>query len=254
MNYKWLYLLLATQLLFSCGVAKRNSATGYKIVSIEGTIIEMNKDHGSNKEMQDLVDKYKVSLDKEMSQVLGRSEEFMQYKRPESLLTNFTSDAMREYGKTYFKDGADISFMNVNGHRANLPAGDITMGNMYETYSFDNAIVFLELKGEDLIKIFEAYARLGGAGISSNVRLKIKDKKIVSATLDGEPVDKKRIYKVVTIDYLADGNDSMVALKNAINLVETGKTLRDVMIDYVKQQTAEGKLLSSQLDGRIIIE
>lgn len=252
MNYKWLYYPLITLLVVSCGSYKPSYK--HSIISMSGTIVEMNKEQGTNQEMQAFVNKYKVSLDKEMTEVIGKSDEFMQYKRPESLLTNFTSDVMKKYGDMHVPNGADVAFVNVNGHRANLPKGEITLGNLYEIYSFDNTVSFLELKGEDLSKIFDSYARIGGAGISSNARLLVKDKKIVSATLDGKPIDPNKIYNVVTIDYLADGNDNMTAFKNAVKIVDTGITLRDVMIDYVRKQTAEGKTLTSKIDGRITIE
>ena len=252
MNYKWLYYSLLSLLIVSCGSSK--SSYKHSIVSMSGTIVEMNKDQGTNEVMLTLVNKYKGSLDKEMNEVVGQSDVFMQYKRPESLLTNFTSDVMKEYGDSHITNGADIAIMNVNGHRASMPKGVITLGNLYEIYSFDNTVAFLELKGEDLSKIFDAYARIGGAGISSNTRLLVKDKKIVSATLDGKPIDKNKIYNVVTLDYLADGNDSMVAFKNAIKMVNSGVTLRDIMIEYVRKQTSEGKTLNSEIDGRITIE
>ena len=248
MKYKWLFYLLLIQLIVSCGSYR------YAIVDISGTIVEMNKEQGTNKEMQAFVDKYKGTLDSEMNVVLGKSTEFMAYKRPESLLTNLTSDVMKLYGDEHIPNGADIGIMNVHGHRAFLPKGDITLGNLYEIYSFDNTITFLKLKGEDLSKIFDAYSRIGGAGISSNAHLVVKDRKIVSATLDGKPIDKDKIYSVVTLDYLADGNDNMNAFKDAIETDNTGVTLRDIMIDYVREQTAQGKEITSVEDGRITIE
>ncbi len=248
MKYKWPLYLLLIQLFVSCGSYR------YTIVDMKGSIVEMNQDQGTNSEMQALVDKYKGVLDDEMNVVVGTSSKFMPYGRPESLLTNFTSDVMKEYGDTHLPNGADVSIMNVNGHRAFMPEGEITMGNLYEIYSFDNTIAFLELKGEDLMKIFDAYARIGGAGISSNAHLLVKDQKIVSATLDGKPIDKNKIYNVVTLDYLADGNNSMTAFKNAVKIDNTGVTLRDIMIDYVHKQTAQEKEISSVEDGRITIE
>jgi hypothetical protein len=59
---------------------------------------------------------------------------------------------------------------------------------------------------------------------------------------------------VVTLDYLADGNDSMNAFKDAIKMNNTGIVLRDIIIDYVRKQTAEGKAITSKIDGRITIE
>ena len=256
MNYKWILYTLSALIAVSCCTYKQadRQAPQYAITNITGHIVEMNQEHGTNAEMQAFVNKYKGTLDKQMNEVLGTSSEFMQKGRPESLLTNLTSDVMKEYGDKHFSNGADVAIMNVNGHRATLPKGNITLGNLFEVYSFDNTITFLEVKGEDLAKVFEAYAYRGGKGISSNVRLVIGDRKLKSATVNGEPIDANKIYNVVTIDYLADGNNGMKALRDAVSINDTGITLRDVMIDYVRQQTAKGKEISSQLDGRITIE
>ncbi len=188
-----------------------------------------------------------------MNEVIGYSAQFMDYKRPESLLTNLTSDVMKAYGDEHLPQGADVGVMNVHGHRATLPQGQITVGNLYETYSFDNAITFLELKGSDLKKIFDAYARIGGAGISSNVKLVAGEGKVKSVTIDGRPIADEKVYRIVTLDYLAEGNDNMAAFRNALSRTDTGVTLRDVMIAYVKEQTRRGDEVVSTLDGRIII-
>jgi len=37
----------------------------------------------------------------------------------------------------------------------------------------------------------------------------IEDSKVKNVTVDGEPVDESRHYNVVTVDYLAEGNDHM---------------------------------------------
>lgn len=262
MRYKWILYTLTTLLVVSCNSYKqvdkhqqtKRVAPQYVITNISGQIVEMNQEQGTHAEMQAFVDKYKVTLDKQMNEVIGTSSELMQKGRPESLLTNLTSDVMKAYGDQNIEGGADVSIMNVNGHRSTLPKGDLTLGNLFEVYSFDNTITFLEVKGEDLIKIFEAYARIGGKGISSNARLVINNRKLKSATLDGKSIDPNKIYNVVSIDYLADGNNGMNALRDAVSINDTGVTLRDVMIDYVRKQTAEGKQISSQLDGRITIE
>ena len=110
------------------------------------------------------------------------------------------------------------------------------------------------MKGRDLTKIFDAYARIGGAGISSNVKLLIEGRKVKSVTIDGQPIDKDKIYHIVTLDYLAEGNDNMSAFRDAITSVNTGITLRDVMIDWVKEQTRRGEEIESALDGRIVVK
>lgn len=227
----------------------------YRVSEISGTIVAMDASYDTppHEKMQELVNSYKAELDYEMNIIIGKSARFMDYRRPESLLTNLTSDVMKAYGDEHLPNGANIAVMNVHGHRATLPEGDVTVGNLFEIYSFDNAITFLEVKGSDLNKIFDAYARIGGAGISGNVRLVIERGKVKSVTVDGEPVDEDRHYKVVTVDYLAEGNDNMAAFRDAVAHTYTGVTLRDVMINWMKEQTRQGKVVDSVLDGRIKI-
>lgn len=248
MRLKTIWIACLATLLLSCNHQ-------YRITELSGTIVEINAELDSHpqRDMEVLVQSYKAKLDQEMNVVIGTSAQFMDYKRPESLLTNLTSDVMKSYGDEHLPGGADIGVMNVHGHRANLPKGDITIGNLYETYSFDNTVIFLELKGSDLEKMFDAYARIGGAGISSNVKLVIDNRKVKSVTIDGRTIDKDKIYHIVTLDYLAEGNDNMSAFRDAVSSVDTGITLRDVMIDWVKEQTRRGEEIDSQLDGRITI-
>ena len=242
-------LALAAILLISC------KSQQYRISNMSGFVVEMNNSFDANpdRKMQALVQKYKTELDNEMNEVIGTSTQMLDYSRPESLLTNLTSDVMKAYGDEHLQSGADVAIMNVNGHRANMPQGKITVGSLYEIYSFDNAITFLELKGSDLKKIFDAYAWLGGAGVSSNVKLVVKNRKVQSVTVDGKPIDENKIYHISTLDYLADGNNDMDAFRNAVKKTDTGITLRDIMIDYVKEQTRQGKEITSKLDGRITI-
>lgn len=249
MNYKSIWIIFLALSLFACRPA-------YEVTGISGTIVLMDAsfDTPPNEGMRSLVHSYKTELDNEMNAIIGNSARFMDYKRPESLLTNLTADVMKTYGDEHLPGGADLGVMNVHGHRATLPAGEVTVGNLYEIYSFDNTIVFLELKGSDLNKIFDAYARIGGAGISSNIRLVVEEKKVKSATVDGKPVDEDRVYRVVTLDYLAEGNDNMAAFRDALSHTDTGITLRDAMIDWVKEQTRQGKEIESALDGRIIVK
>lgn len=248
MKIRTLWIACVAIILLSC-------KPHYQLTEMSGTIVEMNAtyDLPPHERMHSLVQSYKSELDEKMNEIIGRSAQYMDYRRPESLLTNLTSDVMKAYGDEHLPGGADVGVMNVHGHRATLPKGAVTVGNLFEIYSFDNTVTFLELKGSDLIEMFNAYARIGGAGISSNVRLVVEAGEVKSVTLDGNPIDEGATYHIVTLDYLADGNDNMTSFRNAITSVNTGITLRDVMIDYVKEQTRQGNEIQSLLDGRITI-
>lgn len=245
------FVMLSGILLSACGTKNKV----YSVASMTGSreLMTDKYDKNPDKEMVDFVSHYKVKFDQEMKVQIGTSDQKMTIGKPESLLTNFTSDQMKRFGDEYTKGNCDLAIMNVHGHRAGLPEGKITLENLYEVYPFSNKLIVLKLKGRDLLDVFAAYIEIGGAGISSNVRLVGIGKSLKSALVDGRNVDPDKIYSVLTIDYLGDGNDGMESLKKAVSEEKTGVTLRDMMIDYVKSQMQMGKAIHSQLDGRIII-
>ena len=70
--------------------------------------------------------------------------------QPESALGNMMVDALLEM------HDADIAFQNVSGGiRANLPAGKLTFGSVYQMFPFDNQVVILDMSGADLRRIIE---------------------------------------------------------------------------------------------------
>ncbi len=249
---KNIQLLALASVFCACGTTSRKA---YQVTEIVGTRTEINAhyDKQKNGEMKGLVEKYGQKMRQVMHKQIAVSEQTMQIGRPESLLTNFTSDQMYRFANEKLNEKTHLALMNVNGHRASLPQGNVTVGDMFEVYSFDNKLVLVKLKGSDLTKIFESYIRMGGGGVSANVRVVGIGDRLISVLIDGKPIDNESIYNIVTLDYLADGNDGMEALRKAISVKKTGIVLREMMIEYAKQQSAKGERIGSQLDGRIII-
>ncbi|MCD8261190.1 MAG: 5'-nucleotidase C-terminal domain-containing protein [Bacteroides sp.] len=227
----------------------------YVASDIRGEYIPVTPTQNPDQATATFINSYKQQLDDQMNEVIGHSVEFMPYSKPESLLTNLTSDVMVKLDPGYTGGVVpDLSLMNVSGHRAALPKGDLTVGHLFSTYSFENQLAVVRLKGEYLHEVFDAYAQMGGAGISSTVKCVIKDNKVVSALVNGEPVDNNRIYTIITLDYLAEGNSRMSALTQSEETTFPGITLRDYMIKYIKNETRNGREIRSVLDGRITIE
>ena len=229
--------LVFAALLSSCAVKT------YQIQSIEGSAVEIdsNFDKHANPQMIELLDRYKVELDKQMSVVIGEAARTLTKTAPEYELVFLTSDAMKQFGDSNTAEGVDLSFVNVGGHRTALNKGVITVGSIYEIYSFDNALVYVDLKGEYLAKIFAQFAQTSPQGFSSNVQLTIQEGKVVSCLINGQQIDDNKIYKIITLDYLAEGNDGMDELKNASSVSLSGVLLRDMMINYVEQHATKGE-------------
>ena len=130
-----------------------------------------------------------------------------------------------------------------------------TVGDVFEILPFENSLCVLTMKGTDLRRLFEAIASLHGEGVSG-IRLEItKNGKLLNAFVGEKPLKDDQLYTVATIDYLADGNGRMDAFLQAEKRVcPEDATLRGLFLDYVRKQTAEGKAITSKLDGRITIK
>ncbi len=78
-------------------------------------------------------------------------------------------------------------------------------------------------------------ARTGGNGVSRNVAVEYSpvSKKCTSVRIDGKPLDKDKVYRVATIDYLANGGDYMQSLRNGKVVARSPQVLyRDLLTHF----------------------
>lgn len=197
-----------------------------------------------------LMQKYTDRVDGIVKRPIGTSAQYMESRAPESLLSNFLSDQLWLAAAEYTPEGVDLAIINFGGIRAPLPAGPLTVGDVYRIMPFENEMVVLELKASDLLIILKRIAEEGGEGVS-NIRMDVQNGKITNLTIAGKPLDETQTYWVATIDYLADGNSGMTAFKDALQRIETHIKLRDAYISQIEKLTVQGKQVNSQLDGRI---
>ncbi|WP_321334642.1 5'-nucleotidase [uncultured Bacteroides sp.] len=231
--------------------------SSYQLKKVEGSRIEISSkwDRNPDKEATAILAPYKTEVDSLMTPVVGKSAMDMEAGRPESLLSNLVADVLRNATVPYLGRPADLAVTNMGGLRSSLSAGDITFSNIYEILPFENSLCIVTMKGSNLRTLMENIAGAGGEGVS-NVRLEIsKDGKLLSAKVGGEPIDDNRLYEVATLDYLAEGNDKMVAfLQGEKKVCPDGATMRDLFFSYVKKQTAAGKEITSAIEGRITVK
>lgn len=250
-KYFSVIVLVGTLMFTSCHLTKKGDG------EVKGEMIEMNSEWDANpdKEAVDILQPYKDSIHSKMDEVIGKCAMKMEKGKPEGLLSNLVAEVIRQSAKQAIDGPADMGLVNMGGLRNILPQGDITVSTIYEILPFENSLCVMTMKGSDMKRLFMSIASLGGEGVSG-IRLDItKDGTLKKATIGGKEIDDSRTYTVATIDYLADGNGSMDAFLNATNRVcPEGVTLRSIFLDYVKQQTAEGKQITSELDGRITVE
>ncbi|MBM3770217.1 MAG: bifunctional metallophosphatase/5'-nucleotidase [Acidimicrobiia bacterium] len=123
-------------------------------------------------------------------------------------LGNLFADAMRES-----VSGADLSVNNNGfaGLRADLPAGPLTFGRLYDVFPFDNRLVQLTMTGTELERVFaeEIRRQRPGALAVSGVRVRGNcegpELRVRITRSSGEAIDGETRVQVVTSDMLAGG-------------------------------------------------
>ena len=246
-----LIVSLLIVLLFLNSCARKQ----YAIKSINAYLVEMNSSYDSIADpgMLSLVQPYKTKIDAKMNEVIGKADQTLTKVGMQSLLANFTTDAMQEYASNLLGK-VDFAVINNGGLRTILNQGPVTVGNCFEIYTFENSLVLLELSGKAVKQLFDGFVQRRMEGFSKSVQLTLKNNTIESLIISGRPLDEKATYRVVTVDYLAEGNDGMNALTQATLYKDLNITLRDMMIEYIKKLTSENKTIHATPDNRIEIK
>ncbi|MDR3705596.1 MAG: 5'-nucleotidase [Paludibacteraceae bacterium] len=226
----------------------------YKVEKLSGQLIALDTDVVSKEAdgMRQLILPYKNKMDTQLNKKIGFLPERMAANSPESLLSNFCADALLNYVRFTEKIQADIAILNFGGLRKPLEKGDLTVRDMFELMPFENKVVVIQLSGKELHRLFDVFAQKGGE-VLAGVRMGIADGKSVSVLINNVPLDDATYYTVVTSDYLSEGNDGMLPLKNSSSSTLLNKKMRDAFIEYILQQTAAGKQIQSALDKRVYV-
>ncbi|WP_199028578.1 bifunctional UDP-sugar hydrolase/5'-nucleotidase [Ralstonia sp. ASV6] len=152
------------------------------------------------------------------------------------------AQAFLERGKAFFN--ADISIQNGGGVRVDLPAGNVTVGGIYSVLPFKNTLVQLKMTGAEVKATLEdaiasvvanntgSYPYTGGLrwkvdlNQAAGSRLSQLEVKTASGYV---PLDLAKTYSVVTINFLADGQDGYTTMKSV-----TGARRTEVGLDYAE--------------------
>jgi 5'-nucleotidase len=167
----------------------------------------------------------------------------------ESAIGNLFTDAMRES-----VPGADVALHNVvGGLRADLRAGPLTYGRLYEVFPFDNRVVALTLTGAELRRVLTAQLQPGPATVGiSGIRVQARCSEgtlvVTVRTAAGEAIEDGRRVLVATTDFLATGGDGIltpVTPPQGFDIPDSARLLRDVVADWVRRRG--GRLRAEQL-------
>jgi 5'-nucleotidase len=168
---------------------------------------------------------------------------------PDSPLGNLFTDAYRAGAA-----GADVSINNTSGGlRADLPAGPLTYGSVFEVMPFDNRLVTFHLTGAELRTLLAAQISKVPALVGvSGVRVRVTcERGVVNVGMlrpNGAPITDTERLLIATTDFLATGGDAIfapVTPPNGFNIEQDIDLVRDVVVESLKKRG--GTLREDQL-------
>ena len=187
-----------------------------------------------------------------VKEVIGYSEKEMLRYRPQCELSNWFTDFLRRKTAELTQRRVDVAIYNYGGIRTDMPLGPITVDDIMSMFPFRNTLCYVALKGTDLRAIFEYLAQTQMQAVSG-VQLVVRDQKLESVKVGGEPLDDKKTYGVATINFLLTGGDGLFIAKNALELIDSGVYVKDALIPYIQRLTRESTAIEGKLDDRVVI-
>lgn len=181
-------------------------------------------------------------------------------RNAETNMGNLVADAMR------FAGGAEVAIQNGGGIRADIAAGDVTVGDTFNVLPFTNlvktaqVVTAAQLKGvlEHSVETASTsgavngrFAQVSGMRVVYDTSRAAGDR-VLSITLDdgtvlvagGKVVAGARSVSMATIDFTANGGDGFpfaalgVQFDNAVNTI----TYQEALADYIESPSSEGGL------------
>jgi 5'-nucleotidase len=203
------------------------------------------------------------SLIKELSRVVGRTSVDLDARsavgrNQETNVGDLIADAFRASTR------ADVGLMNGGSIRADeiINKGPLTRRDVLSILPFKNKVVKVEVSGATLREVLEhgvarsvEDAEPGRFPQVSGIRFTFDGRRppgsrIVDLSINGKPLDDKKMYTLATSDYVAiDGGDGYAMLKTARVLIprERGQFDSDVLQSTIVAR----KIIAPKTDGRI---
>ena len=155
---------------------------------------------------------------------------------------------------------ADISFVNGGGIRADIPAGDISFGQVIAVHPYNNVGCVVEASGSQIIDALEMASRsapseLGGflqvSGLTYMIDLSITssvvtseqgefisitgERRVRDVLVGGVPIDLDKTYTLASHNYmLLDGGDGINMFRNNNIVVQPVILDNKVLITYIE--------------------
>lgn len=140
--------------------------------------------------------------------------------------------------------GGDIALVNAGALRSDLPAGPITLGELYASFPFDNRVATVRLTGREIGRLIQlmldksfGMLQIAGARLRLRCRPNARPKLVAITDLRRRPLVPRRVYTVVLNDFLLAGGGGLGGLLDTVprerKRVYEDRRVRDEIARYL---------------------
>lgn len=233
---KLFVIFLTLSLVVSC------SKQSYYVSKIEGKRITVTDKETQDSQIDNFIKPYREHINKDLDSILAYCPVTLDKSdgKWQTTIGNLMADVTLQRGNIVFlareKKEINLCILNNGGIRAMLPKGNVTTRTAFEIMPFENGLVVVALKGEQILEMVDYFIATKKPHPLSGITFTIsKDNIAKNILVQGKPVEKDAIYYVATNDYLSNGGDNMNFFKKGVQTYDLDYKLRNVLIDYFKE-------------------
>ena len=199
-----------------------------------------------------IIEDYAAEVKEKMEVKLGYAPYYINRGTPESALGNLTADGLIWMAKQFHNKTADVAVYNSGGVRANISKGDVTLGDVYAVYPFDNVLSLVTIKGSKLKELLKKVP--GSLYVNAGVKIVKSGSSITTMTVGGKTISDSQNYTVATIDYISDNDAYTSVFENYVDREDSVEMIRDYFGEYLKHLASQNNNnITASKDGRVTV-
>jgi 2',3'-cyclic-nucleotide 2'-phosphodiesterase (5'-nucleotidase family) len=243
---KLFVIFLTLFFIISCG--KQN----YYVSKIEGKRIPITEkesqashtklQEAQQNQIENYIKPYREHINNELDSILAYCPVSLDKSdgKWQTTIGNLLADVTLQRGNIVFmareKMNINLCILNNGGIRSILPKGNVTTRTAFEIMPFENSLVVVALKGEQIFELVDYFIATQKPHPLSGITFTInKENSAKNILVQGKAIEKDAVYYVATSDYLANGGDNMNFFKKGVQKYDLDYKLRNVLIDYFKE-------------------
>lgn len=198
-------------------------------------------------EMEQLVMELRDDIELALGERIAVVEDTLLFSKPEGALGNMVADALRYRAALELGTFVHLGIADDAAFKINFLPGTLTKGDVYEFMPYQQHLVVLELRGDQVTELLHQVAALDGAPISGARFTIDRSKRARGILVNSTIVEPDALYLVATTSLEAGTEEPFPALGSALRRTDLEISIRNVYLDFFRSR---GRLTETT-DGRI---